>query len=399
MGRFFWGLFLSAFAAPLSQAIQLNSSILLFNDRDYAECPLQVEKAALLGNDTLSFVPTFYFTRPTELSNQLEAYCRASDHRECHPLDVVYLGQVKRQLQNCFRRTLELGMKITILMHVDDAVRGYWRNNLVFDPLQNYEGYSYKSVALDTVAVALKNAADEHLRYHQPALPLIHFALAGEMGSSVFEFPESYLNILNEMKVTFGPVAKIGINYNHDVIGGGGRRYSRKKLRVVQDLFEASDFVGISAYTPLDARQLSPQSFSKNISFFKSQLRREYGLTLGRRQEVHFSETGLGGGSAANNNSAPAQDSIEAAAHPYSGLGGEYSRLLDPWLNLDLQNFRCKFHRMLLDYLDGGDPQQPLTQAFLWNAASWDAQGLYPGSAVYADEEIIQMIREHNTRQ
>lgn len=54
-------------------------------------------------------------------------------------------------------------------------------------------------------------------------------------------------------------------------------------------------------------------------------------------------------------------------------------------------------HRWLLN---GGSPSYPISHVFLWNMASWDVQGVHPGSSSwqgsYRDEVVVRRIQVHN---
>ncbi len=76
-------------------------------------------------------------------------------------------------------------MAIYVLPHIDAGgnVR-VWRNWVNFDPREPYSGYTYADLMLGTIADALAEVTTSNTH--------VEMALSGEMGGSLFRYPESY---------------------------------------------------------------------------------------------------------------------------------------------------------------------------------------------------------------
>lgn len=68
-------------------------------------------------------------------------------------------------------------------------------------------------------------------------------------------------------------------------------------------------------------------------------------------KELFWNEYGVGGGSSQDGNT-PAKTAVQAAATPFFGVFGAYTRARDPWQTPEVRNYNHYFYRKTLEYLD-----------------------------------------------
>jgi hypothetical protein len=368
-----------------AHATELNTSVLMFRMPEFPECAGRVEKAHALGNSRVSVLPTMQYYRQTDA--ELPArYCFQDAGAGCDEVTPESIARFQSLMTDCFKRATELGMEVTVLPHLDSHDHPIWRNYVTFDPMARYGTHSYYEAFIRPLAQALLDAT--------PPGAISHLNVEGEMGASVFTHADAYRRLIGDLRRLRGarPLA-LGLSFNHDVVAGGANfSYTDEQLAETQRLLNELDFLGISAYTPLDARHLVPRSLQKNVTWVTGELD-QFRISLPAALPIHFSEISIGGGSKANNGSGIARTALEAASVPYSGMGGLYDPLQDPWKLPDLSEIRRVFYRALLGFLR--DNRQ-VTRAFIWNTGSWDVQGFYGSATEYADPTLIREIAEHN---
>ncbi|HEX4924035.1 MAG TPA: hypothetical protein VFV50_08110 [Bdellovibrionales bacterium] len=374
--------------APAAEAatVTLNSSVLLFHEWDYQRCPGQVAEALALGNKKINFVPTaYYVTRP---DYSVERYCYRTTREPCAKTTPAQLFRLAQYLHQCFKKAVEGGADLSILPHLDwGGGTGVWRNYVVFDPLEKLaDGYSYRDILLEPLLKAAMSAAGPETK--------IEFAFQGEMGATVFAHPASYIQLLEWIRAEAGGRSvKAGISLNFNKVDGNIKLTPETKAEL-QDLIDKNDFVGISAYAGVNNPPKSTD-FNGSVESLAHHLR-VAGIKLPLKKELHFSEIGLGGGPNGNDGMTPATQAWQAACCPWAGIRAAYTPERDPWQKPQLRKLRVAFHRALLTFLKTQPARWPVTSAYLWNAGSWDPQGLY-GEGHYADPEIVEMIRTYNT--
>jgi hypothetical protein len=105
------------------------------------------------------------------------------------PCDARALKLFENGLRQVFARMVQHDMDIYVLPHIDAGGRvRTWRNWVDFDPLDEYGGQSYEGLVLGTIADSLAATVKPSTR--------IEVALSGEMGTSLFRYPESYRKVV-----------------------------------------------------------------------------------------------------------------------------------------------------------------------------------------------------------
>jgi hypothetical protein len=179
---------------------------------------------------------------------------------------------------------------LQVLNHVDHEDGDTWRNFVTFDPAARYDGWSYEDVVLWPAAQALKGA----LALNPDARAW--FMLSGEMGRSVWAFPERYLSLLGKYRDLLnggakrGGPAKVGVALHWNKVCGNcfdmpatntygaynatyHRVFAEQKDSItsrfntpaLRELFGAVDVLGISHYAPSPSRGVSAGAFSLPI--------------------------------------------------------------------------------------------------------------------------------------
>jgi len=393
MARFLWIFLvpvffgLSAQAAP-GQCTPLNSTIALFDDADAIHCPEQMEAAAALGNKKVNILFTAHFLLKDD---KIDYYCIKNDDNICRPVNDELIARMRGHWDKCVQAAVDRKMALSIYIQIDDASPALlWRNNLKFDPLVKYSGYSYDDVLTRPLAEIVRARAipEKH----------VEFSLQGEMGATLAYFPEGNLKLLNLTRQRLAGLkdVEIGVNVNYTSVLGWATAIPPAQLPQVQELINATDFLGISAYhevmIPVEA-----ENFRFPFEMASSELR-DLGVKVPPKKRWRISETGLGGGNMSDDGNTPAKTIAELAAALWSGIRGPYNMKLDPFQKAEFKKFRRDFYREMLAFLANPPPDIPLESAFLWNSDSWDVQGLYESTRGWQDEQIINAIRTHNAR-
>ncbi len=296
-------------------------------------------------------------------------------------------SELKEKLRQVFARMVKHGMAIYVLPHIDAGGKvKQWRNWVNFDPLQPYAGHTYANLLLGTIADALAEAAapDTH----------IEMALSGEMGTSLFRYPESYRTVVRQLRAR--PQLKhlkLGISLNHGGIAGRRNPTGAKDLALSDDkrqqmqaLIDGCDFVGMSFYAPVTVSP-TPDDFIRGIDRFMAEFK-QHGLSVPIGKPMHFSEVGIGGGRLRDGEEPKV---IEAVASPWEGTANPRT---NPWRTQSMRALRRQYHDALLQFL----AQQPagwrVSAVFVWSMGSWDPIGLQQPE--FADPEIIAAIEKHN---
>jgi hypothetical protein len=398
----FWGSL--ALGGAQQKSVPLNSSVLLFNEWDLDRCEQQVKKAIGLGNRTINFVPTLGYQFNS--SKEATIYCLPRRDGSCHVITNELVELFSSKIKRCVAPLLESSIHVSFVPHLDYAskVQGlpkvenrqhekamgedgvntaYWRNFLIFDPLKSYNGFTYEEIMLRPLFEASKPHLAKGLR--------VQLALQGEMGATTFSYPQSYASIIESYRrLANSPLFEIGVSLNHDKING---RIVNQDFKSLQNLFDLSDFVGISAYRRVSVPPLA-RDFYVNIQYFVNELRR-FGVTLSPKTSIHFSEFGIGGGDSSGSGNM-AQTLTELATSLWSGIHGNYRVEKDPWQKPEYADFRRKYYFALLEFLKSPPAAHPVTAAYLWNSGSWDVQGLYTEQRHYADAQIVEWVRLQN---
>ncbi|QDS97475.1 hypothetical protein [Adhaeretor mobilis] len=364
-----------------AQGVPLCPSILLFYKEHHRSGIEQLQKAAQLGFEQVNLVVTLR----CEIDNEgrVLSYGRVR-HGKYRPLTNFSLTAFRRELLATCREAKRLDLRLSILPHLDAAGEIYeWRNHFDFDPLQFYQGQSYDQAMLQSIASALNGSG-----YGEQE---VYFALSGEMGRSLFIYPDSYAAILKQLRTDPRLTGiRWGISLNFSEVAGEAKA-TAESGPAVQRVIDQCDFLGLSHYRPfkLPAR---PEHFAISAEGFLAELA-EHQVEFPESLELHFSEIALGGGGA---DSPVAKTPSDAAATPWEGSADPRK---NPWDTPEMRTLRVGFHNALLEYL--ADPathhatlKNPVTAAYLWNEGSWDPMDLAEDG--FADEEITATIQQHN---
>lgn len=358
----------------------LNSSVLMFHEWEFETCAEQVHKAKLLGNKHINLMYTFHFI--AESKTKTLDLCLKNKNGGCSTPSLEIVNKLKNYYRNCLTEVKKHDLGISLLLHVDEwGNKKIWRNELRYDPLKKLQsGYSYDDFIINPLVEVLREFD----------LKKVELALQGEMGATVFAYPQSYAEIIKRIKSTDGHL-ELGVSLNYNKLSGGTKKGSRQSLK---ELFDLVDFVGFSAYAPL-SRKPKKRDFRKYTSNFLVKLKRE-GVDLRQSMPIHFSEVGIGGGNWINDGKTPARKVKHAVGAPYAGIWWNPDGSLNPWQGQAMLNLRKRYHVSLINYLadQEGIKKNPVVRAFLWNSNSWDVQGLYKNNDLYRDEEITQLIKQ-----
>ena len=369
-------------------ATPVNGSIFVDSQQPIAATLATIDKAAERGDRRLNVVVSILVDLTEDLRIKTYGGYRGRGRRY-QPFDAAMLGQLNAELRRVFSRMREHDMDIFILPHIDAGGRvRTWRNWVDFDPLVAYGGATYERLMIDSIANALAETVDEETK--------IELALSGEMGTSLFRYPESYRKIIRRLRERPNlKQLKIGISLNHGGISGQGNPTGVEDIVLdgnqraeMQSLIDECDFVGMSFYRPVRAEP-TPADFVRGIEHFMGEFR-EHGLSVPTSKPMHFSEVGIGGGHDDNDQ---ASDPAEAVKTPWSGSGDPRT---NPWRDPAMRRLRRQYHQALLDFLTQQPAPWHVSAAFFWSTGSWDPQGLRHPE--FADPEIMAAIRRHNQK-
>ncbi len=362
--------------APTSNVgAQLNPSILMFHKPYHTQGIEYVRRAAALGSDRVNVVVTLLCDIDNE--NRVRSYGMLKRGKYT-PLNEQLITELRDSLTQVFTEVRAHNMELSVLAHLNAGGKIYeWRNHFQFDPLRQYKGYSYKEALIDTIAEALLEAKMTNAG--------VDFSLTGEMGHSVFSHPESYLDLVNQLRNNKRlPLLQLGFSFNFNKAAAEHEPTDSQRA-AMQRLLEACDFIGMSNYRWFDL-PIEPADFTNAVHEFLADMQRS-GVTVPATMPVHFSEVGIGGGTSKGLASTPA----EASKTPWEGSDNPRK---NPWSSAKMQSFRREFHAALLEFLANPSAENPVTEAFLWSEGSWDPQDIV--NKGFADEKIIDKIRKHN---
>jgi hypothetical protein len=368
-----------------AKPVPLNSSVFVYGPRGVDRVLQNIDTAARRGDRRINVVVTVFVDLTPDLKIKTFGRVRGQEY-EYVPYDDVIKGELKSTLRQVFARMLEHNMDIFVLPHIDAGgeVR-QWRNWVDFDPLDNYGGYSYRSAVIDPIVEALEESNTDNTN--------IEIALSGEMGTSLFRYPQSYREIAKTIRSR--PAindVKIGISLNHNGIAGKGNPTGAKNIELsnqqrqeMQLLIDECAFVGMSFYRPVS---ISPtvDDFVRGIEHYMGEFH-EFGLTVPTTTPMQFSEVGIGGGRRVDGKA----DMARAVAAPWEGTANPAH---NPWQGMEMTSLRRQYHAALLEFLAKQPARWRVSAAFFWSMGSWDPQGMQ--SQEFADPAITAAIKHHN---
>src|SRR3954451_12591784 len=171
----------------------LNASVMIFNEWGLKGAAEQGERIARTGQNKVNFVVTIHCRLDPQLRPLDYGLIRAEEGWRYTPFDDELLGQFRASLRVAFAEAVVHKLDIAILPHVDAAGPQFgWRNRYDLDPLADSGGYSYQRALIDPIADALEATVGPETG--------IEFALTGEMGRTVFAYPDSYLQIIQGLR-------------------------------------------------------------------------------------------------------------------------------------------------------------------------------------------------------
>lgn len=364
-----------------AQGVALCPSVLLINKPHHRSGVEQLRKVARLGFSEANLVVSLRCE--IDQGGRVLSYGFVS-RGEYQPLDRGSLASFRAELLSVLREAKRHGLKLSILPHLDSAGENHdWRNHYDFDPLKFYQGYSYDQAMIESITAALSAAG-----YGEDE---IHFALCGEMGRSLFLYPESYLAIIKQIRADpRHKNTRIGVSLNFSEVDG---KAGDAQASEVEEVFQQCEFLGFSDYRPFTPPP-SPEHFANSKASFLEELKRK-GIHVSADIPLHLSEAALGGGSV---DSPVAMTPFQAAASPWEGSADPQR---NPWEDAELRGLRKEYHEALLSYL--ADPtarglanKNPMTAAYLWCEGSWDPLDISQDG--FADPAITQLIQRHNDK-
>ena len=378
-----------AAAAPQNSsktAAQLSASVFVDSDHPVDETLKAIDAAAKRGERQVNVVVTILVDLTADL--QIKSFgAFASPDRQYKPFDNAMRIELKDKLQKVFTRMVKHNMAIYILPHIDAGGKiRQWRNWVNFDPLQPYAGQTYAELLLGTISDALAEAASPDTR--------IEMALSGEMGTSLFRYPESYRTIVRQLRTRPQlKQLKLGISLNHGGIAGRGNPIGSKDLSLsddkrqqMQGLIDDCDFVGMSFYAPITVSP-TPDDFVRGINRFMGEFK-QYGLSVPTSKPMQFSEVGIGG---RRWRGAEKPDPSKAVETPWEGTAFLPN---NPWRDESMRSLRRQYHAALLQFLAQQPAQWRVSAVFVWSMGSWDPIGLEKPE--FGDPEIVAAIEKHN---
>lgn len=368
-------------------------------------------------------------------ATQVKHFCyqRNPDAKACEEVTDEEIERFTIAFGTCVQKAVDMGFDIEVNVRVDDgrALEG-WRNTLLFDPTEEYGRWSYETAILNPIADILAG-----LDSYDKQISLTVF---GEMGATMFFYPEAWLGILDRMRERIdskrpnAPKVKLGIQQNNSkfcgcyAVGFVGKHAEYMKLLAdgfdpvalgadvdnVKQLYKNADYLGISAYIPMT----SADDFE--LCDYEGLLKKTddelsyFGLSLAEITEttaIHYAETGVGGG-AAQDGRTPASTADQAAFYPYWGIQGPHRCDLDPFKMCEcdqvtgacgsdnpVRDYRRNFYQGFSDYLNQGgcEYSNTIEVVYIWGTGSWDVLGVYNPDRSWMDPVVTDIIRSHNT--
>jgi mannan endo-1,4-beta-mannosidase len=365
---------------------QLSASVFVDSGHSLDEAFQAIDAAAGRGERQVNVVVTILVDLTDDL--RIKSFGEfAGPNRQYKPFDDAMRNELKNKLEKVFARMVKHDMAIYVLPHIDAGGKvRQWRNWVNFDPLESYAGYAYADLLLGTIADTLADTAAPNTH--------IEMALSGEMGTSLFRYPESYHTVARQLRARpqFKQL-KLGISFNHGGIAGKRNptgvkdvQLSDDKRQQMQALIDDCDFVGMSFYAPVTVSP-TPDDFVRGIGRFMAEFK-QYGLSVPTNKPMQFSEVGIGGGRLRYGDEL---DPSKAVQSPWEGTANPRN---NPWRNDSMQSLRRRYYAALLKFLAEQPAPWRVSAVFVWSMGSWDPIGLRQPE--FADPEIIAAVEKHN---
>ncbi len=361
-------------------------------------------------------------------------YQRDPNAKSCDEVTEEEIERFSTAFGKCVQKAVDMGFDIEVNVRVDDGrtLEG-WRNTLLFNPTTEYGTYSYETAILNPIADIL-SGLDSYDKQ-------ISMTVLGEMGATMFFYPEEWSGVLERMRARIdskrpnSPGVKLGIQQNNSkfcgcyAVGFVGKHEEYMKLLAegfdpvalginldqVRQLYKDADYLGISAYLPMtSANDIELCDYEGLLHRTDDELA-YFGLSLEeitKTTAIHYAETGVGGG-AAQDGRTPAKTADEAAFYPYWGIQGPHTCELDPFKMCEcdmmtgecsapnpVREYRRDFYQGFSEYLRNKgacEYSNAIEVVYIWGTGSWDVLGVYNPDRSWMDPVVTETLRRHNT--
>lgn len=384
-----YSIFLSLAQATILPA-PVHPMVPMFHLWDYEKAPERIARAAAAGTGRVSFTILELVELNADLSVRNFGATWPAKNPEgkvehlFQPMTEEIRQGIGTALRSAFREAVKHQLAITVLPMVDATGKvTEWRNFFDLDPVRKIGGFSYETALLNTVLEALEDSV--------PAGHRVEMALEGEMGRSLFSFPESWLAILNRIRERGKlPNLRLGISANYEGVAGKIQPDASQRV-AMNRLIAACDFVGISCY----AKAGHPPQVA-DFTACCDQFCLEFanlGCPIPFSKPLRFTELGHGGGGFDEDWKitvpAPLVDRMGKAAYFGTHLPGK-----NPWKSPLRMEFRRAWYAAALEFLKSQPARWRVEHAYLWSFGSWDVQGI--ADPEFQDPVISEMIRKHH---
>eukprot|EP00878_Enallax_costatus_P042632 GHUV01050055.1.p1 GENE.GHUV01050055.1~~GHUV01050055.1.p1 ORF type:complete len:299 (+),score=46.39 GHUV01050055.1:42-938(+) len=252
-----------------------------------------VNHAATYGSTKINFMTTHFFI-DTEGDHIPNSYCYKGTN-DCLPFTQDVIANWTSSFTKCLQHAVAKGFTgIAVTPHLDGWGQFTpWRNSLRVNPLAKYSGFSYTDIMLVPLAHALNAVMTEDMT--------VWFALQGEMSLMAMMYPREHQRLLPYLKSlvikdnpTQASQVRMGLSINFNKLCDGeycsAASSSNPLLNpaAIQALFQAINFIGISAYPAYTPGSL--QGFEDTIMSFvweiKVRQQQGYNIKLGAANDT-----------------------------------------------------------------------------------------------------------------
>lgn len=195
---------------------ELSSSIVMISFFDLSEqnldgkaavpCKDGVDRAKKLNMKSIEFQFSAYWTGPKP--EKPSGWCYKNGYLRCEAVTAASIKTLQDGMASCAQYAVDSGFKAVVLIpKIDYNEFYYWRNDLWFNPLDKFDGFSYVDILLTPFAGALNAVAAK-----APAGVNFYLALQAETAKSVTYGPRNWLAVAATVKaaLTKGLAAKAG---------------------------------------------------------------------------------------------------------------------------------------------------------------------------------------------
>ena len=287
-------------------------------------------------------------------------------------------------LRTAFAAAVQRGLEINVLPQIDaSGAITEWRNFFDFDPATKRGGFSYETAMLETVVESLEAAV--------PPDHKVEMSLEGEMGRSLFTYPDAWRGVLERVRAR-GKLRqfRLGISANYEGVAGKVVPDAAQQEGMRQ-LIAACDFVGISCYAKTSLPPMAAD-FTACVDTFAGEFEKA-GCPIPADKPLRFTELGHGGGGFDADWKltvpGPLLDRMGKAA-----FFGTDQADKNPWTTPERIDFRRGFYEASLQFLATQPARWKVETAYLWSYGSWDVQGIHEPFS--ADPLIAGAIKAHN---